>query len=232
LVSEIIFPIKPLNPSYTLYDLIGRRETASIRIERNSEDLHTALCFSNDGRTLALCTGSKDKGELELIDVPTGRVRAHLQGKDLGKFAGLEFSKDSLALAITETIPNPKDFANDQKLLVLDASTGNPRCVLQDYGEAFHLSFSSDGRKLAAFCHDPTKGFADPRIRVWDLSTSEQLANFEGEGQPEFLPDCQGLAVSRLNSISFCDCVTGKEFAASGHIFPNDVLIPVPGTQF
>ncbi len=51
-------------------------------------------------------------------------------------------------------------------------------------------------------------------MKVWDLTTGKQIASFEGQGLPQFMPDDKSLAMRDQDSLRFCDTTTGKEFAA------------------
>jgi WD40 repeat protein len=90
LLAEALFPF--LDRDCTVYDLIARQQTA--RTVRCDVEAVTTFCFSPDGRTLIQRTNTEDGGDLRLIDVATGQVRAHLKGGQYGRFAGLVLSHD------------------------------------------------------------------------------------------------------------------------------------------
>jgi WD40 repeat protein len=141
--------------TFVLFDLAARQETGSIQVQRDgarfpgADDGVKTLCFSADGRTLACCTYVQDEGEFKLVDVATGKVRAHFKG---GQYGDASFSQDGGTLAITETKRSNPDvnFLYDRIVIVLDAATGERRWILQDYEKwASHLTFSPDGTMLA-----------------------------------------------------------------------------------
>src|SRR5207245_6074392 len=134
-------------------------------------------------------------GELKLVDVATGKVRAHFKGGQYGdRLAGsgaLAFSRDGSTLAITEmTRSNPNEnFLYDQKVIVLDTATGERRWILDDYEKwGLHLTFSPDGTMLAMYCvisiNPKTVAAKDTQIRIWDLATGKRLPlwSFQGYG--------------------------------------------------
>ena len=236
--------------SFVLFDLAARQERGSIQAKREN-NAGTTLCFSADGRTLACCTHTLDEGELKLVDVATGKVRAHFKGGQYGdRLPGsgtLAFSRDGSILAITETKRSNPDvnFLYDQKVIVLDTATGERRWILQDYEKwAWHLTFSPDGTMLAMYCvigiNPKTLEATDTQIRIWDLATGKQLQlwSFKAQGfpVPEFLPDGKGLAMRDEDGVRFCDLITGKEFAVAD-ISPSDFTedfgfsVPIPGTH-
>ncbi len=158
-LDEIIFPFKA-SDDYALCDLTERQDTRRIQIDRGPNGI-TAVCFSNDGHTLACCTNSNDKGnlnlndkgDLKLIDVASGEERAHLQGGPYGTLAGFVFSQDGTTLATTETKPNQEgNIGDDVMVIVLDTQTGKTKMVFQDCGPTIFLSLSPDGTKLAGYC--------------------------------------------------------------------------------
>lgn len=242
--SDSFDPAVDRSRTYILYDLIVGKEENPIQIGLG-EDAQTRLCFTPDGRTLAYCTNTQDKGDLKLIDVQMGQARIHLNGGKYGDLGGLIFSQDGRVLATTETNANPDDnIPDDQKLIVLDTRTGEWRRILLDYGEeALHLVISPDGTKLAAYClvGNPKLGdIKDRQVKLWDLKNGKQFASFEPQGFPEFVEDGKGLAFWHQEGLSFCDALTGKEYAVAqkspllmGFMgFVPRSPIPIPSTHF
>jgi WD40 repeat protein len=223
LLDEIIFPFNA-SDDYVLRDLTERQDTRRIQIGRGPNAI-TAVCFSNDGGTLACCNNSNDKGnlnlndkgDLKLIDVASGEERAHLQGGPYGTLAGFVFSQDGTTLATTETKPNQEgNIGDDVMVIVLDTQTGKTKMVFQDCGPTIFLSLSPDGTKLAGYCliGNDEADDRDTQVKVWDLTTGKQIASFKGQGLPQFMPDDKSLAMRDQDSLRFCDTITGKEFAA------------------
>jgi WD40 repeat protein len=222
LLDEIIFPFNA-SDDYVLRDLAERQDTRRIQIDRGPNSI-TAVCFSNDGRTLACCINSNDKGnlnlndkgDLKLIDVATGQVRAHLEGGPYGTWAGFVFSQDGSTLATTETKPNQEgNIGDDVMVIVLDTRTGKKKMVFQDCGPTIFLSLSPDGSKLAGHCLIDNPQLDDhSRVKVWDVATGKQIASLKDHGLPELLPDGKSLAMRDQDSLRFCDTTSGKEFAA------------------
>jgi WD40 repeat protein len=246
LLEEIIFPFNA-SDDYLLYDLGRRQNTGRIKISRDSNAI-TAVCFSNDGRTLAYCTNSNDKGnlnfndkgDLKLIDVATGQVRAHLQGGPYGTLTGFVFSQDGATLATTETKPNQEgNIGDDVMVIVVDTRTGKTKRVFQDCGPTIYLSLSSDGTKLAGNCligNPKLDDHRDSQVKVWEVATGEQIASLQDHGRPEFLPDGKSLAMRDLETVRLCDSTTGREFATAkvGASFiwsTSTGIIPVPDSH-
>jgi hypothetical protein len=217
LVDEVVFPIKPyIDSRYILFDLTSRRETATIEV-KHGEDLETHLCFSPDGKTLAYSKYWNHQGELQLLEVATGRVRANLKGEDYGYFHELIFSHDGKTLVTTaiKTKPDGK-LADDARLLVLDTATGEiSRTFNYDWLRVGRPALSHDGRTLA-INRGMDQSAMDIRVELWDLTTGKQKASFKAEGFfHEFLSDGKGFATWDQYRVRFCDANTGKEFVAA-----------------
>src|SRR5260370_22804259 len=90
--SEPFDPSIDRSRTYTLYELIAGQERGHVQIGLG-EDNQSCLCFTPDGRTLAYCTNTQNKGDLKLIDVATGQARDHLNGGKYGDLAALRFSQ-------------------------------------------------------------------------------------------------------------------------------------------
>jgi WD40 repeat protein len=223
-----------------LFDLKTRHETGLIRLD--CADLFTchALCFAPDGQTLVICTSREtdDSGDLKLVDVATGQVRAHLEG---GGYRELVFSPDGNTLAIIQAQPHADDKDLEEVAVVLlDTATGQTRKKLKSDGAAlFPLGFSPDGQKLAAYCFNfntNVDGFKD-EVKLWNLS-GQNMMSLKGERFAAFLPDGKGLATcdeDRHTIIRFVDQVIGKEFAVvnnpSSYDWCSTFFMPIPGTD-
>jgi WD40 repeat protein len=234
LVSEIVFPLKPaIDRTYTLYDLTTRRETASIEVKRGDDETH--LCFSPDGSRMAYSKYWNHKGELQLLDVATGRVLTRLEGPEYGYFARLVFSENSetLVTGAVKTKPGGK-LADDEKVLVVDAITGKTRGFPYARSCAHHLALSPDGTRLALGCWNAGHWGA----QVWDLEAGKQKGSF-ADGFDEFLPDGRGFMNWDQERVTFFDLETGNQFAAtdvSNATFWHDMgglggPVPIPGTH-
>jgi len=207
------------NRTYVLYDLIDGKEKFPIRTNLGEDDW-CCLCFTPDGGALAFCSNTKDKGDLKLIDVETGQVRAHLAGGKLGDLAELTFSQNGRTLATTETKLNPdENVPDDHTLIVLNTRTGERQRILLDRGEEpLHLVISPDGGKLAAYCLLGNTKLGDikcKQVKVWDLKDGKQIVRFEAQGFPEFVEDGKALALWHEQGTSLCDSTTGKEYAVA-----------------
>ncbi len=240
LAREIVFPIKPyIDSSYVLFDLTSRRETATIEIKRE-EDFESHLCFSLDGKTLAYSKYWQHKGELQLVEVATGRVRAHLKGEEYGFFHELIFSHggDTFVTTVIKTNPDGK-LTDNAKVIVLDVPTGKISRAFNYHGLwTRHAALSPDGTTLAINCRIGW-GPMDHRLELWDLVTGKQKRSFKAEGFDEFLPDGKGFAVWDQDSVKFCDANTGKQFSVT-KVSPATYApglrglespVPIPGTN-
>lgn len=236
LISEsgIIADIDPrLYRSITLvlYDLQARRKTGSIRLDFSDLSNSHGLCFAPNGRTLAICTTRQadDSGDLRLVDVATGQVRAHLNGKGFG---GSVFSPDGSTLAISQSQPRMDDKnLDDEAIVLLDAATGQIQKKLElDGSRLFPLGFSPDGQKLATNC------FPKHEVNIWNLS-NQDMRSFNAEIFAAFLPDGKGLAKADedLHTITFTDVFTGKDFVVVENPFSyhwcSTYFLPIPGTH-
>ena len=208
--------MKPyIDSSYILFDLTGRRETATIEV-KHGEDLETHLCFSSDGKILAYSKYWNHQGELQLLEVATGRVRVHFKGKDYGYFHQLMFSHDGKTFLTTVIKTNPDGkLADDAKVLVVDTATGEiSRTFNYDWVRVGQPALSHDGRTLA-INRRMDHSAMDIRVELWDLATGKHKASFKAEEFfHEFLPDGKGFAMWNQDRVKFCDANTGKEFAA------------------
>lgn len=86
--------------------------------------------------------------------------------------------------------------------------------VLPTQGSAYHLSFSADGKKLAAAVrHFPAvmlRPCVAPQVIVLDVATGEELCTIQGN----------------YPSVTFRDVATGKELCKIQGIYPEVAFIP------
>jgi WD40 repeat protein len=226
-----------------LYDLRIRRETGLIHLDFTDLLTSHSLCFTSDGRTLAICTSQEFKdnadvrGELRLVDVATGQVRTHFEG---GGFRELVFLPDGNTLAMMHDPPiaDGKE-REDVTIVLLDTATGQTQRRLRiGGGGLFPLDFSPNGRKFATFCFRSERtadGFKE-EVNIWDL-TGENMMSLKGERFAAFLPDGKGLATcdEDRHRIRFLEELTGKELAVFNNPFSYEwcprFFMPIPGSH-
>ncbi len=152
-----------------------------------------AIAFSPDGTTVALgCNDSESKGVLH-YDISSGNLlRSYsMPGVRHWGFRTIAFSPDGKLLAANI------DYLNSGGGVALwDAATGKLVIRLRGlFGDAHCLTFSPDGRQLAASC------MWDSTMCVWNVATGQPLgADLPGHIQPpntiRFLPGDRQLATA------------------------------------
>jgi uncharacterized protein (TIGR03067 family) len=164
------------------------------------------LAFSPDGKTLAMGT----IGEIELLDVETGKVKQVLKGGHrygTGVFS-LAFSPDGIMLASGGS-------ATEKTVRLWDLQTGELKRTLVGHNdEVVGLAFSLDGKTLAS-----TGGSEDPTIRVWDVATGRLKLTAKKAKEDDFQswqslplafsPDGKILVKGRGAWVMFWDTQTG-----------------------
>jgi WD40 repeat protein len=136
----------------------------------------TGVAFSPDGRRLATAGPG---GPAKVWDANTGQELLTLRGHTDG-VASLAFSADGRRLATAgyrERTVKVWDADSGQELLSFKGNTG----------EAMSVAFSPDGRRLAArpfvsqrLVTDGSTKYFDRGIKVWDVSTGQELLTIEG----------------------------------------------------
>jgi WD40 repeat protein len=157
-----------------------------------------ALALSPSGRQVAVA--SSDHNDAYLFHVPTGRAEAFLRGH-AGAISSLAYSPDGQTLATG---------AHDGTVRLWDPVTGHERAVLRGSPGPVELSFSPEGRRLAASTGE--------RIYLWDAITGQTVADLghhdvpPGTPGPPFCFDPTGrrLISGRRNEVCSWDAATGK----------------------
>jgi WD40 repeat protein len=128
------------------------------------------VAFSPDGQYLAGGGGNaKDRGDLRLWDLKTGKQRLELKGHTRAVRA-LAFSPDGRRLA---------SGGLDHQVLVWDVQTGRVLVTFRKHAaRVTGLAFSPDGKQLAST--DPEKR----TVRVWDAATGQELLTLDGHRRP------------------------------------------------
>jgi WD40 repeat protein len=163
-----------------------------------------ALALSPSGRQVAVACS--DHNDAYLFPVPTGRPEAVLRGH-AGAITSLAYSPDGQTLATG---------AQDGTVRLWDPVTGHERAVLRGSPGPVELSFSPDGRRLAASTGD--------RLYLWDAATGQTVADLGNHDAmrwrflPQFRFDRTGrrLFSGRGNEVCSWDAATGKLVAVVG----------------
>jgi serine/threonine protein kinase/WD40 repeat protein len=171
------------------------------------------LLFSPDGNTLLAVT---DVDRAELWDTASRSLRSVLHSDfPLGPAAA--FSPDSRLAAIAADSLSP-----DQMVNIWDTANGRSLGTCVGHKQGIHsLAFSADGKALASTSDDRT-------LKLWSVSTLQQLLSFEMSGavnHPLFSPDGKVLVVDQAppqRGIRFYPAPQPEdiEFAVRGRTIP------------
>ncbi len=151
----------------------------SSTVVKESEAPVSALAFSPNGVLIASASGT----QIEVIDLHSSEVT--LLGQ-IGKQASLVFSPGGKSLAAA-SIDSPCE------IQVWNLQTGGVRVLKGAWKGSASISFSSDGKTIAAADND----LSNPSIRLWDVETG--TASVLGRSTRQitsvaFLPDGKHIA--------------------------------------
>jgi WD40 repeat protein/mono/diheme cytochrome c family protein len=129
----------------------------------------SALCFSPDGKAVAVACGTPGRlGEVRIVDVASGRVTAVL-GTAADMVLDVAYSPAGDRLAVG---------GSDGVLRVYAADGGAQELAIPCHSDWVHaVAWSADGGRLATASRDKT-------AKVIDVKTGELLGTFSGHGQP------------------------------------------------
>jgi WD40 repeat protein/serine/threonine protein kinase len=199
-----------------LWDLETGQEVLTLQGHAASVE---SVAFSPDGRTLASGGGdwqSGRPGDVKVWDTTTGKELLHLAGAT-DCLSTVAFSPDGTRVAA----------ALAGRLTAWDVATGQAALTCSCPAGAHVVTFSSDGRDLAA-------GFHDGTVRVWDAATGQERQVLRGH-----LNSVRGLAYAadgrRLASagwdgtVTVWDRATGREvYTVTGQRLPLGNLVWSP----
>jgi WD40 repeat protein len=141
---------------------------------RKRADFVLALAFTPDGRRL-LC-GEDGPRVLEL-DARSGELLRRITAHPGNNVWGLACSPDGSLLATASW---------DMTAKLWDAASGRAHCTLDVGQECYSVSFSPDGRLVAAG--------SNGRVAVWEVATGDLVRRFKGHRYVTFSPDGSLLA--------------------------------------
>jgi WD40 repeat protein len=157
-------------------------------------DAVTTMAFSTDGKLLA----SGDlAGKIRLWDIETLSQQAIWQGHDRS-VSSLAFNPEGTLLASS----------SGDGIVLWETGTWRERVTLWGHtGQAYHLAFSPNGTFLAGAGCGEQEGSSCVfgEVRVWELSTVEQVATFQWDAPSlvhglAFSPDSDLLAIASQDS--------------------------------
>jgi WD40 repeat protein len=146
------------------------------------------ICFSPDGRSLAIGHGS-----IQIWDLETRKLKTTLYGEQALEIAGMTYSRDSRHLAAVtrdgdvytwdigsgekEFFASARTLADVQVYFALVSSGIGPGIGATPFGEK-GLAFSPDASEIAI-----SNGRA---VELWDIGNSQKLLTFEQTQPPAF----------------------------------------------
>ena len=137
------------------------------------------------------------------------------------------FSPDGRYLAAGTGIWNKLDMPSENRLF--DVATGQELAKFQvPSGMTYRVSFSPDGKILAALSHDK-------KIRLWEVPSGKLVGTLTGHERPArgmvFLPDGTFVTAGLDRTIRFWDTAAGKERKAwQTGLALNSVAVSPDGT--
>jgi|JI10StandDraft_1071094.scaffolds.fasta_scaffold172765_1 WD40 repeat protein len=129
-------------------------------------DRANSLCFSPDGKTLAVGSGEPSRsGDVTFWDVASGKLTRELPEIHIDSILSLDFSPDSKLLATGGA---------DKAVRITDLSTGK---VIKTFeGHTHHvlgIAWRADGRILSS-------AGADNAVKIWDWTLGDRRKNVDG----------------------------------------------------
>ncbi len=198
-----------------LYDTATGRELRELRVEKTGS---YAMAFTPDGRRL-IC-GTTDAA-VRVFDVATGENVSTLTGH-AGEPDRFALSADGrwLATASSDDARNVEVFI---RLWDLDSYREVRKFVPR--GKLIPgMTFSNDGRRLAALSRPPTKDSSHNNLQVWEVATGREIRGGEinasyGDAVIAFAPDDRALAVGGGDGmVRLWEVATGSvRYAFAGH---------------
>ena len=191
----------------------SRASPTTIMSTANPEE---PMCFSPDGRCVAVC---KSSGEVALLDANSLAIVSTFKAHD-NLVRAMAFSPDSRLLATAS-----------QDIRITDVTTHPPSLVCTPSGHIGMvqvLRFSPDGSILASCGFDRT-------LRLWETRTGTQHGAFESDSVypfPSFLPGGETLINCDLEGVRFWDVDSSSAWVLRGHhSFVYPVLLSPDGAM-
>lgn len=174
----------------SLWDVQTGREKATLIQDNKEGGRVRCVCFSADGKTLALGVHCFEVGKrgVQLWDVETVKLKTTLQTGEYNVMS-VAFSPDGTLIASGEA---SGDKGAIGKITLWDAKTHMEAFKLMGHGGGvFSVAFSPDSKTLATSSHDKLVG-------LWDVSTGQRRIFGAGHRFPAwsvaFSPDGKALA--------------------------------------
>ena len=152
--------------------------------------------FSPDSTAILIALSAST---LQLTDIPSGEARWQLDiGQSLEKMAQVVFDPKGEQLLLA---------SNDGPAMIVDATTGEKRCDLDESNSVGHGRFSADGKRLLLQCAD--------EVGIWDPQTGKRVRKI-GERLQRFRTadlnaDGQSIAtVSRVGALPVVERGNGR----------------------